>query len=111
MSAVRARHRPPVLPNRNRPGDGFRQNSQAACCEVGTNPTACVTFIVQQAWMRHLVPMPNPIFLGSTLAPALLMLSPLAVIAAKDCTDWQPAAKVRKGDTSTPCKAPPLPLM
>ncbi|MEG8223318.1 hypothetical protein OSJ57_22315 [Sphingomonas sp. HH69] len=61
--------------------------------------------------MRHLVPMPNPIFLGSTLAPALLMLSPLAVIAAKDCTDWQPAAKARKGDTSPPCKAPPLPLM
>lgn len=76
-----------------------------------TNPTACVTFIAQQAWMRHLGPMSNPIFLGSTLAPALLMLSPLAVIAAKDCTDWQPAAKARKGDAPPPCKAPPLPLM
>lgn len=76
-----------------------------------TNPTACVTFIAQQAWMRHLVPMPNPIFLGSTLAPALLMLLPLAVIAAKDCTDWQPATKARKDDASPPCKVPPLPLM
>ncbi|WP_188065472.1 hypothetical protein [Sphingobium sp. KCTC 72723] len=46
--------------------------------------------------------------LGGTTVPVLLMLSPLAVLAAKDCTDGRPAAKAMQGKA---CKAPQLPLM
>lgn len=55
--------------------------------------------------------MPFAALFGGTFAPALLMLSPLAVMAASDCADWKPAAKAVKGDTDSPCKRPRLPLM
>jgi len=54
--------------------------------------------------------MPFAALVGGTLAPALLMLSPLAVMAAKDCTDWKPVAKAAK-DNGHPCKRPRMPLM
>ncbi|MDO7834824.1 hypothetical protein Q4610_07165 [Sphingobium sp. HBC34] len=57
--------------------------------------------------------------LGGSVAPVLLMLSPFAVMAAKDCDAWQPAAKAAKSASSTPgsrpgsshCDRPRLPLM
>jgi hypothetical protein len=55
--------------------------------------------------------MPFAALLGGTIAPALLMLSPLAVMAASDCADWKPAAKAMKGSNIDPCKKPRLPLM
>jgi hypothetical protein len=55
--------------------------------------------------------MPFAALFGGTIAPALLMLSPLAVMAASDCADWKPAAKAVKGGTDSPCKRPRLPLM
>ncbi|MBV2149459.1 hypothetical protein KRZ98_14395 [Sphingobium sp. AS12] len=55
--------------------------------------------------------MPFAALIGGTIAPALLMLSPFAVMAASDCADWKPAAKAVKGDKDMPCKRPRLPLM
>jgi hypothetical protein len=50
--------------------------------------------------------------LGGTVAPALLMLSPFAVMATRDCDGWKPAAKAIRGvGKSTPCARPRLPLM
>ncbi|MCI4591295.1 hypothetical protein MOK15_14490 [Sphingobium sp. BYY-5] len=49
-------------------------------------------------------------FLGGSFAPVLLMLSPLAVMAASDHADWKPAVRAMKGD---PASCTPLhwPLM
>jgi hypothetical protein len=55
--------------------------------------------------------MPFAAFLGGTLAPVLLMLSPFAVMAAKDCGAWKPAAKVAKISGEILCTRPRLPLM
>ncbi|WP_196221741.1 hypothetical protein [Sphingobium sp. CAP-1] len=49
-------------------------------------------------------------FLGGTVAPVLLMLSPFAVMAAKDCDDWKPAAKAVKSKDAS-CTRPRPPLM
>lgn len=70
-----------------------------------------VTFIAQQASMRHMSIMPIALFLGGTLAPVLLMLSPLAVMATSDCTDWKPAAKAIKTGKQAPCPRHLLPRM
>ena len=49
--------------------------------------------------------------IGGTIAPALLMLSPFAVMVASDCADWRPAAKAVQDSQGQPCKRPRLPLM
>jgi hypothetical protein len=55
--------------------------------------------------------MPFAASLGGTLAPVLLMLSPFAVMAAKDCGAWKPAAKVAKASSDAPCTRARPPLM
>lgn len=67
--------------------------------------------MLQQASLRHHPDMPFAALIGGTIAPALLMLSPFAVMAASDCADWKPAAKAMKGGKDMPCKRPRLPLM
>ena len=49
--------------------------------------------------------------LGGTLAPVLLMLSPLAVMAAQDCTDWKWTATAAKPSRATGCLPHRWPLM
>jgi hypothetical protein len=49
-------------------------------------------------------------FLDGTVAPALLMLSPFAVMATRDCDGWKPMAKAMKSKDA-PCARPRLPLM
>lgn len=77
--------------------------------------SGCVTFIVQKASVRHLPAMSLAALSGGTLVPALLMLSPLAVMAASDCTDWKPAAKANGGNGKSgdgrSCPEPRPPLM
>ncbi|MFC3440604.1 hypothetical protein ACFOKF_05220 [Sphingobium rhizovicinum] len=51
--------------------------------------------------------MPFASLLGGTLVPVLLMLSPFAVMAAKDCTQARPAEQ----QASQPCTRQRLPLM
>lgn len=59
--------------------------------------------------------MPISFFLGGSVAPILLMLSPLLVMAIGDCVDKKPTersgqiAEKRTGDTG--CSAPRLLLM
>ncbi len=65
---------------------------------------------MQQAWMRHCYAMQFAVFLGGTLAPVLLMLSPFAVMAATDCTDGKPAS-LAVTDDKTPCTPPRWRLM
>jgi hypothetical protein len=68
-------------------------------------------FIVQQASMRHRRSMPFAAFFSSTIMPLLLMLSPLAVMAASDCTRWHTVAKATKAGDRTPCTRHRPPLM
>lgn len=65
----------------------------------------------QQGGMRHRSCMSFASLFGGTVAPALLMLSPFAVMAAKDCDDWKPAAKAVRNSDQAGCTRPPLPLM
>lgn len=51
------------------------------------------------------------VLLGGTIAPFLLMLSPLSVAAARDCLDWEPPAKAVGTAAKNPCPRPPLLLM
>ena len=55
--------------------------------------------------------MPFATFIGGTLVPVLLMLSPLAVMAAKDCAGWAPTARAVEGGKQKACKKPILLLM
>ncbi|WHO39540.1 hypothetical protein PMI04_002770 [Sphingobium sp. AP49] len=59
--------------------------------------------------------MPISFFLGGSVAPILLMLSPFAVMAIGDCADWQPtiqSAKIAPKPTADAgCTAPRFPLM
>jgi hypothetical protein len=66
--------------------------------------------MLQQAWTRHYYYMPFAVFLGGGFAPVLLMLSPLAVMTASDCTEWKPAVRAVKGEKA-PCLPPRWPLM
>ncbi|MDI1296035.1 MAG: hypothetical protein PSY12_09160 [bacterium] len=66
---------------------------------------------MQQARMVHFSAMPLAMLFGGTIAPILLMLSPLAVIAARDCGDWTLVARAAKGHGDEPCHRLPLPLM
>jgi hypothetical protein len=68
-------------------------------------------FIVQQASMGHCYCMPIAALFGGTMMPLLLMLSPLAVMAASDCTRWHPVAKAAKAGDRTACTRHRLPLM
>lgn len=52
--------------------------------------------------------MPLAARLCGTTVPVLLMLSPLIVLAAKDCAQPRPTAKAHPGKA---CKAARLPLM
>ncbi|NML08700.1 hypothetical protein HHL08_00820 [Sphingobium sp. AR-3-1] len=61
--------------------------------------------------MRHRRSMPFAALLGGTIMPLLLMLSPLAVMAASDCTRWHPVAKAAKAGDGTSCTRHRLPLM
>lgn len=49
-----------------------------------------------------------PFLFGSTILPVLLMLSPLA-LAAKDCVERKPVAKMAKSDPA--CRQAPLVLL
>lgn len=59
--------------------------------------------------------MPISFFLGGSVAPVLLMLSPLLVMAFGDCTDKKPAdrgGRIAEKRISDPgCSAPHFPLM
>ncbi|MES2172491.1 MAG: hypothetical protein V4523_00940 [Pseudomonadota bacterium] len=55
--------------------------------------------------------MPIAALFGSTIMPLLLMLSPLAVMAASDCTRWHPVADAAKAGDRTACTRHRLPLM
>ncbi|MBJ7378635.1 MULTISPECIES: hypothetical protein [unclassified Sphingobium] len=72
---------------------------------------ATVMFIVQQASIRHRYYMPFAAFFGGPIMPVLLMLSPLAVMAASDCTRWHPVADAAKAGDRTACTRHRPPLM
>ena len=59
--------------------------------------------------------MPISFFLGGSVAPILLMLSPFAVMAVGNCADWQataPSVKIALKPATTPgCNQPRYPLM
>ncbi|MCP1469053.1 hypothetical protein J3E64_000724 [Sphingobium sp. OAS761] len=51
------------------------------------------------------------LFLGGSVMPVLLMLSPLAVMATSECDDWKPAAWTVRDKPAEPCARPRWPLM
>ncbi len=53
------------------------------------------------------------VLFGGTIAPLLLILSPLSLAAARDCLDWEAPSKAVDVATKKPChkKRPPLLLM
>ncbi|MFX4085184.1 hypothetical protein ACKU27_08775 [Sphingobium yanoikuyae] len=59
--------------------------------------------------------MPISVFLGGSVAPILLMLSPFAVMAVGNCADWQPktpsARIAAKPPADAGCTQPRYPLM
>lgn len=59
--------------------------------------------------------MPISFFLGGSVAPILLMLSPFAVMAVGNCADWQPktpsARIAAKPPADAGCSQPRYPLM
>ncbi|KMS57074.1 hypothetical protein [Sphingobium cupriresistens] len=55
--------------------------------------------------------MPFAAFFGGPIMPVLLMLSPLAVMAASDCTRWHPVADAAKAGDRTACTRHRPPLM
>jgi hypothetical protein len=67
--------------------------------------------MLQQGSIGHRYCMSIAAILGGTLAPVLLMLSPLAVMAAQDCTDWKWTAKAAKPSRDTGCLPRRWPLM
>lgn len=48
--------------------------------------------------------------LAGAILPVLLMLSPFAVMAARDCPDWTPPAQAASGEGKA-CPRPLPPLM
>ncbi len=63
----------------------------------------CVTFSLQQAWRAQSCRMPFAFSLAGAILPVLLMLSPLAVMATRDCGAWTAPAKAEGSPESTPC--------
>ncbi|CAM5435485.1 hypothetical protein ACFSUK_21985 [Sphingobium scionense] len=59
--------------------------------------------------------MPISFFLGGSVAPILLMLSPFAVMAVGNCADWQPTTKTvnltKASDRAAGCTQPRFALM
>ncbi|WP_179044026.1 hypothetical protein [Sphingobium lactosutens] len=55
--------------------------------------------------------MPVAAFLGGTIIPLLLMLSPFAVMAMRDCPERFSAASHVASPGDSPCRRPTLPLM
>ncbi|HUD90577.1 hypothetical protein [Sphingobium sp.] len=55
--------------------------------------------------------MPFAALLGGTIVPLLLMLSPFAVMAMRDCPDRISATGHAASPGNSPCNRPSLPLM
>jgi hypothetical protein len=55
--------------------------------------------------------MPFAALFNGTILPLVLMLSPLAVMAAAPCADWHPLAKTVEAHGKKPCTRHQLPLM
>ncbi|WP_200928333.1 hypothetical protein [Sphingobium sp. Leaf26] len=55
--------------------------------------------------------MPFAAFFSGTILPLVLMLSPLAVMAAAPCTDWHPVVKAANAHGQKSCTRRQPPMM
>ncbi|WP_375194875.1 hypothetical protein [Sphingobium sp.] len=53
------------------------------------------------------------VLFGGTIAPFLLIFSPITLASVRDCLNWEAPAKAAKAAVDPPCrkKRPPLLLM